>query len=90
MCIQEYSWSYKYSGLGDNVKYFYNLFYIFSKQRHKIKEGHQAVEERCDESWGPSEFQQQKTSEVYWPQTHLFACFIASWCTEYCFGGITL
>lgn len=66
------------------------LFYIFSKQRHKIKEGHQAVEERCDESWGPSEFQQQKTSEVYWPQTHLFACFIASWCTEYCFGGITL
>lgn len=32
------------------------LFYVFSKQRHKIKEGHQVVEERCDESWGPSEF----------------------------------
>lgn len=38
------------------------LFHIFSKQRHKIKEGHQVVEERCDESWGPSEFQQQTIS----------------------------
>lgn len=40
---------------------------------------------------GPVNFSSRKAiPEIHWLQTHLSAHFIASWCTEYCFGGITL